>query len=103
MTTFIPLFLFLELPTSPVTVYDQDNVIVTLRFDAEFSNVLVIRALIDTDDDDVILDPGRQPLQFQLPENKVGVACQTPPLLPCPSSRLRLSFVMQLQFIQIYR
>ena len=84
MTTFIPLSLFLELPTSPVTVYDQDNVIVTLRFDAEFSNVLVIRALIDTDDDDVILDPGRQPLQFQLPENKVGVAWQTPPSFTLP-------------------
>ena len=74
MTNFNFLFLFLELPTSPVTVYEQDDVIVTLRFDAEFSNVLVIRALIDTEDDDVILDA--QPLQFQLPANKVGVAWQ---------------------------
>ena len=59
--------MFLELPASPVTIYERDNVIVTLRFDAEFSNVMVIRALIDTDDDDVILEP----LQFQIPENEV--------------------------------
>ena len=56
-----------ELPASPVTVYERDNVIVTIKFDAEFSNVMVIRALIDADDDDVILDP----LQFEIPSNKV--------------------------------
>ena len=56
-----------ELPASPVTVYERDNVIVTIKFDAEFSNVMVIRALIDADDDDVILDP----LQFEIPSNKM--------------------------------
>ena len=60
--------MFLELPPSPVTIYERDNVIVTLRFDAEFSNIMVIRALIDKDDDDIILNQ----LQFQLPENKVN-------------------------------
>ena len=93
MTNFNFLFLFLELPTSPVTVYEQDDVIVTLRFDAEFSNVLVIRALIDTEDDDVILDAGTQPLQFQLPANKVGVAWQPMAFLLCPAhSGFRLSY-----------
>lgn len=40
-----------------MVVYEQDDVTLTLRFDAEFSNVMIIRALIETDDDDVILHP----------------------------------------------
>ncbi|XP_028399098.1 mucosa-associated lymphoid tissue lymphoma translocation protein 1 homolog isoform X3 [Dendronephthya gigantea] len=55
-----------ELPKSPVIIYRNDEVIVTLRFDAEFSNMMFIRARIDTEDDDVIL----QPLHFQIPPNK---------------------------------
>ena len=50
-----------------MTIYKKDHVMVTLRFHAEFSNVMVIGAKVDTEDDDVIVES----LQFQLADDKV--------------------------------
>lgn len=60
-----------ELPHNPVTIYDENEVIVVLRFNAEFSNVMIVRAMIDSEDDDIILEP----LKYLLPENNILNGC----------------------------
>lgn len=61
-----------ELPASPVTIYEENHVQVVLRLHAEFSNVMVVQAMIDTEDTKIIL----QPLKYSLPEDKMINGCR---------------------------